>query len=62
MESQTQTLSHRREVRPLLHLSNCCFTTPNKIMGAADMIIITVDLGVNEEQSLIVGDKLRPDI
>lgn len=29
-------------------------------MGAADMMIITVNLEINEEQSLIVGDKLRP--
>lgn len=31
-------------------------------MGAADMIIITVNLEINEEQSLIVGDKRTPNI
>lgn len=50
-------MSHRREVCSLLHLSECCFTTANKIVGAADMMIIAVNLKTNAEQSLTVGVK-----
>lgn len=40
-------MSHRREVCSLLHLSKHCFTTPNKIVGAVDAMVITVNLKTN---------------
>lgn len=39
-------ISHLRNVRSHLHLCQCGFKAPNEVMGAADVMVVTVDLKV----------------